>query len=136
MDRTFAQVATEYDRWVRTDIDDDTLIDALIEGSMQMAEQRDSLEDALATANQEIVILRQFVPVNERLLAENGALLVLCGQLEARSVLALLLGRAQGAWDRRWRVATGPDRHEHTAAWLLWLVLLACCVALYVRLGV
>lgn len=70
--------------------------------------------------------------VRDRLMARvrtPGYLVPLCW-------LALALGRAQAAWDRCWRVVTGPDRHEHTAAWILWLLVLACCVALYVRLGV
>lgn len=58
------------------------------------------------------------------------------GYLVPLCYVALLLGRLQGAWDRLWRVVTGPDRHEHTAGWLFWLVVVACCVALYVRLGV
>ncbi len=58
------------------------------------------------------------------------------GYLVALCYVALLLGRLQAAWDRLWRVVTGPDRHETASGWLFWFVLLACCVALYVRLGV
>lgn len=122
-DRSFTEVATEFDRWCQTDITQDEMIDGLIAGSKYLAEQLDEsqhtadlrlaeidrLETALATTTQENTILCQFIPVNEKLLAENGALLTLCERLQAE--------------------ADAPR-------WVPWGIVIACCVALYVRLGV
>lgn len=44
MDKAFADVAAEYDRWARTDVTEAELIDALVEGSRYMAEQHDELQ--------------------------------------------------------------------------------------------
>ncbi len=43
-DRSFTEVATEFDRWCQTDITQDELIDGLIAGSKYLAERVEELQ--------------------------------------------------------------------------------------------
>jgi len=85
------------------------MLDIMIAHGVADHAEIDRLEGEVAVRDQEIAVLRQFVPVNEKLLSENGKLLALCDQLRA--------------------AAESPR-------WVPWMIVLACCVALYVRGGV
>lgn len=112
-DIAFADVAADFDRWVRADITPDEMIDGLIAGSHRLAEERDEARGDAAlrlalihTQSRELAALRLRLTQQSIEIAELGG----------------RLAEAEAA------VESPP--------WLPWGLVLACCVALYVRLGV
>ncbi len=112
-DRSFAEVATEYDRWARTDISDADLIDGLIAGSVRLAEERD---EARGEADLRLALIH----------TQGRELAALRLKLTQRSIALAELGERL---DDAEAAADAPR-------WLPWGIVVACCVALYVRMGV
>lgn len=124
MDKAFADVSAAWDAWCRIDVSDTELLDILIAHGVADHAEIDRLEAVIAKQERELTALHATMRGAAPAWWETalGAALIVQDRLRAR-------------WGRLWGAATGPNRHEHTARWLVWYTLICCCVAVYVRFG-
>ena len=125
------------------------MLDLLIAHGVADHAEIDRLEAALAdearlraSLAQEIAVLRQFVPVNEQLLAENGELLMLLAVRHAPpgppawcAAVAGLVVAGERVADC-WRALRDPGDPLNATQRLAVFVAIACCVGAYLRFGV